>query len=99
VTLLSISFDIEHDGRAELKDYAIRHGADGDRWRVVRPTGGGDLRDLLDTAGVVVIPDPWGGYQHNAAIHLVDGRGRLVRVLDFEPLSALIDEVTPWLAS
>lgn len=99
VALLSVTFDIEHDGRAELKDYAIRHGADGDRWRVVRPTGGGDLRELLDTAGVVVIPDPWGGYQHNAAIHLVDGRGRLVRILDFEPLSALIDEVTPWLAS
>lgn len=99
VALLSISFDLEHDGRAELKDYAIRHGADGDRWRVVRPTAPGDLRELLDTAGVVVIPDPWGGYQHNAAVHLLDHRGRLVRILDFEPLSALIDEVTPWLAS
>lgn len=97
--LLSISFDIEHDGRDDLKQYATRHGADGDTWRVVRPTSRQDLKRLLESAGVVVIADGWGGYQHNAAIHLLDGQGRLARILDFAPLSTLIDEVTPWLNS
>ncbi|CAA7620913.1 Electron transport protein SCO1/SenC [Candidatus Terasakiella magnetica] len=97
--LLSISFDIEHDGRAELRRYADSHGADGDEWRVARPVHGQDLGPLLDGAGVVVIADGWGGYQHNAAVHLLDRHGRLVRILDFDPLSVLIDEVTPWLKS
>ncbi|TAN59582.1 MAG: SCO family protein [Magnetospirillum sp.] len=98
-TLLSISFDIEHDGIDELRQYATLHGADGDTWRVVRPTSPHDLKRLLESAGVVVIADGWGGYQHNAAVHLVDRQGRLARILDFNPLSALIDEVTPWLTS
>ncbi|CAA7624978.1 SCO family protein [Magnetospirillum sp. SS-4] len=98
-TLLSISFDIDHDGPEELRHYAARHGADGRHWRVVRPTSRHDLDRLLDAAGVVVIPDGWGGYQHNAAVHLLDHDGRLVRILDFEPVAALIDEVRPWLRS
>lgn len=97
--LLSISFDIEHDGRDQLRQYADSHGADGDEWRVVRPLNRQDLQQLLDEAGVVVIADGWGGYQHNAAVHLLDHRGRLARILDFDPLSVLIDEVTPWLKS
>lgn len=99
ITLLSISFDIEHDGRDQLKQYAAGHGADGDGWRVVRPTSRQDLKELLVSAGVVVIADGWGGYQHNAAVHLLDRQGRLAGILDFEPLSVLIDEVTPWLNS
>jgi protein SCO1/2 len=40
------------------------------------------LRALLDTFGVVVIPDGMGGFVHNAAIHLVDEEGRLGAIYD-----------------
>jgi protein SCO1/2 len=32
---------------------------------------------------VVVIPDGMGGFEHNAALLVVDGRSRLVRIFDY----------------
>lgn len=78
--LLSVSFD-PRDGPAELRDYGERHGADGRTWTVARPLPG-DLPRLLRGYGLRVIPDGWGGFQHNAAIHVVDGEGRLVGIFD-----------------
>jgi protein SCO1/2 len=41
-----------------------------------------DLARLLHAFDIVVIREPQGGFQHNAAIHVLDVQGRLSRVLD-----------------
>jgi len=89
VALLSISFDLENDTPKMLRHYAEHHGADGEIWKVVRPTNRRDLETLLTTFGVKVLPDPLYGFQHNVAIHVVDGEGRLVRIVDADPASAI----------
>lgn len=80
--LLSISFDPENDDTQALKYYGERFGAAGPHWRIAKPLDRQGLARLMDTFGVVVIPDGMGGFVHNTAIYLVDPRGRLIRVLD-----------------
>lgn len=84
LALLSVSFDPEHDDRAALKTWSDAHGVDGRRWRVVRIDDPSRLASLLDAFGVVVVADRLGGYEHNAAIHLIGRDGRLVRIADIE---------------
>lgn len=84
VVLLSVSFDPRRDLPERLADYAQRHAADGDAWRVVRVEDEAELAALLRTFGIVVIPDGFGGFEHNAALHLVDRDGRLVRIDDYD---------------
>lgn len=84
IALLSISFDPRNDDVAALRDWARRQGADGAHWRVARPRDAAQTAALLHAFGVVVVPDGMGGYEHNAAIHLLDRGGRLVRISDIE---------------
>jgi protein SCO1/2 len=79
--LLSISFDAR-DTPERLREYALRYRADGRAWRFARVRDASDLRSLLSTFGVVVIPDGRGDFQHNAAVHVLNADGRLARVLD-----------------
>jgi protein SCO1/2 len=79
--LVSVTFD-SLDTPARLREYASHYEADGDSWRFARVRSARDLATLLESFGVVVISDGRGGFQHNAAIHVVDERGRLTRVLD-----------------
>lgn len=81
VALVSITIDPEHDDPAALHDYAGRFGGADALWRFLRAEPD-DLAALLRAAAVIVIPDGFGGYVHNAAIHVIDGQGRLVRILD-----------------
>jgi protein SCO1 len=81
VRLISISFDLRDSSEA-LEDYAQAHGADGRLWITARPQNEQDLRILLKTFGVTVIPDGFGGFVHNAALHVVDREGRLAAILD-----------------
>jgi protein SCO1/2 len=90
VRLLSISFDPAHDGVVQLQQYANRWGADPSGWRVATVPDAAELRRLLDAFQVVVIPDGRGGYEHNAALLIVDGRGRLVRIFDYTQLDAAL---------
>jgi len=82
VRLLSISFD-PRDNSDALAHYSQRMRADPAIWRM---TGLPDAQrqNVLDLAGVVVLPAPLGEYQHNAAFHLIDAGGKLVRVVDYE---------------
>ncbi len=80
--LLSVSFDPARDDAAALSAYAAAHGADPRRWRVALPEDEAALRTLLRAMGVVVIPDGEGGYVHNAALYLIDARGRFAAILD-----------------
>ncbi|MCL4767044.1 MAG: SCO family protein [Hyphomicrobiaceae bacterium] len=82
VVLVTVSFDPEHDGPEELAQYAERFGGADESWRFLRPRSRPELEALLETAEVTVLPDGQGGFVHNAAIQVVDTRGRLVRILD-----------------
>ena len=77
VQLLSVSFDIANDDAASLRLYGRTYQADPARWTIAAPTSEAETRSLLQSLGVVVIPDGFGGYVHNGAIHLLDERGRL----------------------
>lgn len=82
--LVSLSFDPEHDDPAALSTWAAAHGADGRYWRVARAADPARLQALLDAFGIVVVPDGLGGFEHNAAIHLLGPDGRLARIADIE---------------
>lgn len=84
IALVSLSFDPEHDGPPQLAAYAGRFGGADRVWTFARPRSPADTRALLAAAGVTVIPDGAGGFVHNAAIHVIDRQGRLVRILDVE---------------
>jgi len=87
--LVSISFD-PRDTPDRLRDYASRYQADGRSWRFARVRDTRELVSLLRAFGIVVIADGRGDFQHNAAIHVLDARARLARVLD---VGADADEV------
>lgn len=89
--LLSISFDPGRDDLASLKTYGQTYGADGVHWRIARVRSAADLKPLLEAFGIVVIPDGLGGFEHNAAIHLVGRDGRLAQISD-------LDEAVPFAA-
>ena len=77
VRLVSVSFDVANETAGTLRGYARTYHADAARWTIAVPTDARDTEALLQSLGVVVIPDGFGGYVHNGAIHLLDARGRL----------------------
>ena len=83
VKLLSISFDGQYDSPQILRDYARRLGADPDVWRFARVLDAWENQRLLADFQVVVVPDGHGDSEHNAALLVVDSRGRLVRIFDY----------------
>ena len=91
VRLLSISFDGAHDSPAVLQDYAQRLQADPGIWSFVRVPDSAQTQQLLRRFEVVVVPDGRGDYEHNAALLVVDGRGRLVRVFDYAEQQLALD--------
>lgn len=92
VHLLSISFDPEHDSDAVLGQYANHLQADPEVWSFAAPASA-DLKILLQTFGVTVIPDQMGGFQHNAALIWVAPSGKLQRVTDYASGMQLLDEL------
>jgi protein SCO1 len=90
VRLLTVSFDPSHDTPVTLAKYAQRMHADPSIWTLISPTRSEQVQRALAAFGVVVIPAPLGQFQHNAAFHVLDGRGWLVRIVDADnPLGAL----------
>jgi protein SCO1/2 len=88
VQLLSVTFDLERDGPVQLEAYEKRHQADASQWRIVRPSPQ-DLEPLLHAFGVVVLPDPVFGFEHNAAIHMIS-EGRLIGIFDLEDIESVM---------
>lgn len=82
IQLLSISFDVNHDSPAVLTAFGESQLADPQRWKFIVPAKPVDLQLLLKSFGVVVIPDGFGGYEHNAGLLVIDRSGRLVRIFD-----------------
>lgn len=95
--LLSISFDPQHDDLASLAAYGRSYGADGTHWRIARLRDEAQLPALLAAFGVVVIPDRLGGYEHNAAIHLLDRGGKLALISDLEEPLPFAKRIATWL--
>ncbi|HEY9723272.1 MAG TPA: SCO family protein [Oscillatoriaceae cyanobacterium] len=92
VALLSISLD-PHDGVSELDAYAQREVADGRTWRLARATSPQDLDRLLRAFHIIRIPLASGGFQHNAAINVLDRQGRLAAVDDFAHPEQVLDAI------
>lgn len=84
VKLVSVSFDVEHDRPPILKRYAASLAADPSIWSFVVPETRSQSSTLLRSLGVVVVPDGMGGYVHNGSIHLIDGRGVLRGLYEFD---------------
>jgi protein SCO1 len=93
VRLLSVSFDPERDTPPRLEAYARHFGAEPELWGFARLRDPAALHGWLSAFGIVVIPDARGGFEHNAAIHVVDGGGRLVGIFDLNELDAALDAV------
>jgi protein SCO1/2 len=91
VGLLSVSFDPAHDTSDALRIYRDRMRMDPAIWRVVSLSSPLDRRQLLDAFGIIVIPAPLGEFEHNAALHLVSGAGRLFRIVDYDDASRALD--------
>jgi protein SCO1/2 len=81
VRLLSVTFDAR-DGQAELASYARRMRADPRWWKFVGARDAAGTQRLLEAFRVVVVPSGNGDFEHNAALLVVDQRGRLVRIFD-----------------
>jgi protein SCO1/2 len=90
VRLLSISFDPQRDGPAELREYRARYSRQAAGWDLARPTAADDLVRWLAAFGVVVIPDELGGYAHNAAVHVVGPQRRLVAIFELDDLDGIV---------
>lgn len=91
IRIVSISFDPTVDDPSKLADYAWRHEADGKIWTVARPALQ-DLKVLLDSFGIVVIPDGFGGYEHNAAMHIVGPDSLLVAIVDSNDVTGALKQ-------
>lgn len=90
VGLLSITFDPSHDTLDTLRDYRARHSNASLGWELGRPTQKDELARTLRAFGVVVIPDEWGGFTHNAAIQVLGPERRLIAIHDFNDLDGVI---------
>ncbi len=99
VSLMSISFDPGHDDPEQLAGYKTRFRDRGDGWLAVRPVDEAGLTSLLRAFGVTAVPDGVGGFVHNVAIAVLDPRGYLVAILDYDDQQAAADYVTARLGS
>lgn len=86
VHLLSVSFDPANDDADALSRYAHDLRADPEIWHFVTVPDPDELERLLRALRVVVIPDGFAGYEHNAALLVIDANARLVRIFDYDEL-------------
>lgn len=92
VRMLSVSFDPSRDTPKQMREYADNHGAEGGIWTVARIRAL-DLDLMKRGFGLRVIPDGLGGYQHNAAIHLIDQTGRLSGIFNTDDVNGVLNAV------
>ncbi|MDP1690948.1 MAG: SCO family protein [Burkholderiaceae bacterium] len=93
VRLLTVSFDLDRDNAAALAAYRRRHAPFADGWDIARPADARELKRWLDAFGVVVVPDRFGGYVHNAAIAVVGPQRRLLALHDIDGVTAVVESV------
>ena len=91
IHFLSLSFDPKHDGPQQLTDYGQRYGADPDHWWIARPRAG--LERILETFGVVVLPQDNGEFVHNGAFYLINREGRLAGIYPADAPDRVVEAV------
>ena len=91
VGLLSISFDPLQDTPPELAVYAQRMQMQPAVWQLVSLRSEADRSRLLDSFGIMVVPAPLGEFEHNAALHIVNPQGQLVRILGLGEAAQALD--------
>ena len=91
VRLVTVSFDPRHDTPSTLARYALQMHADPRIWTLMSPQHAEQLPGLLGSFGIVVVPAPFDQFQHNAAFHVLDGRGRLARIVDIDDAQGALD--------
>ena len=92
VELVSVTFDPANDDDTALNNYLRRYGAVEPYWRAARFVDPEHLDEMLETLGVVVIPEPRLGFVHNAAFYLIDD-GRVVEILDWDDRVELFEAI------
>ncbi|UBH13392.1 SCO family protein [Macrococcus armenti] len=93
IVFVSLSFDRERDTVKVLDRYAGYFDADGETWRMVTPTSDKDLKKILDTYGVIVIPDGDNNFQHNTSFYLIKPDGKLHSVMKFQDIDSTTETV------
>jgi protein SCO1 len=94
IVFLSISFDPARDDPETLNKYKDAFNSDGETWRMARIPDQAELDSLLKKFGVIVIPDGNGNFSHNSAFYLVDKKGRLIDVMDYQKIDDAAKKVT-----
>lgn len=90
VSLLTISFDPNHDSTEILAEYANNIGADPHIWRLASVPDADEMARLLEAFGIVAVPDGNDGFEHNAAFHVTRPDATLVAIIDSgKPRTAL----------
>jgi len=94
VVVLSVSFDPQRDNPEAMAQFRRSLSAEHDApWWVARPVSEQGKTALLNTFDVVVIPDGFGGFDHNAAFHIVDLSCRFSQVIDLEDVRSVPQRV------
>lgn len=81
VRLISISFD-PRDTADWLGRYHKRMHTDASIWQAVLASDDAERTRLLRAFGIVVVPAPYGQFEHNTAYHVVTADGNLTRIVD-----------------
>ncbi len=92
VYMISISFD-PRDTTDDLKSYGDRYEAISEFWKIAKVENKKDLKLLLNTFGITVIPDQWGNFEHNAGIHFVNKSGKLDKIIGIKLPSKVVQEL------
>ncbi len=92
LAIYSVSFDLTADTVDSMKLYGEAHGADGNTWTVAKPSKQ-VLPDLLSLFGVIVILNEYGGFEHNAALHVINQNGQLSKILEIDDVDGAIATV------
>ncbi len=87
VKVISISFDPTRDDVANMQAYIKRLDHSQGLWQVARPSPASANTIIKRDFGIVVIKNDFGGFDHNAALHIVDKAGYLVSILEFVNLN------------
>jgi len=93
VQIVNISFDLAHDTPDKLNSYVNRYTKETNLWHGLRLKESENLQQLLNDFGVVLIANDRGGYDHNAAIHLIDKTGRLIGIYDYQAQAEIIQQI------
>ncbi|HET9149752.1 MAG TPA: SCO family protein, partial [Alphaproteobacteria bacterium] len=93
VRFVSITVDPERDTPAVRKAYAKPHGLDPSNWMFLAAPTGTEARALAAKAGLKVVPEKDGEFDHPVVTYVIDDAGKLrARFfgLKFDPLNVVM---------